>query len=1334
LTVNSTKGGGVASSREQGELIGGRYRVDSTLGEGGMGTVLRVFDEREKVFVALKRVHSGSERAKIALFEQEYFTLSELAHPRIIDVYDYGVEARGAFYTMELLDGADLRDLRGMDWRAVCTILSDVACSLAILHSRGFLHRDVSPRNVRRTSDGRAKLLDFGAMARVGTSRDLVGTPPCVAPEVLHGQPCDGRADLYALGVVGYWLLTGRYPYPARSFIELQDVWASPPPSVRELAPDVPPDLAELVGELIALEPHARPRTAGEVVERLSAAGGFELSDVDTFGGAYLTLPTLVGRDDFIAWVRPRLRAVSEGQGGVFVIEGEPGIGLSRALRAAVAESKRLGHAVASASAVDAGTGDFGVVKALAQQVIRSVPEADGLLTARQRTSLRRILTEDDASTFPMPERRHVQVALRDWLLEVGSQRPLTLMVDDAEAADEPSLALLALLAERLKRARVVVMLALHTGPAEGLALEVISRFAEPHRLLPLSAAANEELVRSIFGNVGNVVRAAQTVHERARGKPRDAMAYLGHLVERGAARYEGAAWVLSDVLDDTDLPSSIGAVLAARFQGLGADAKQLARALALADPSWLGVADYGALVDLGGARVFRAIDALVSARILVEDGSGHAFQGRTAPEFLTTGIDASWKATVHARLARVAERRNEPLRRLHHLIESGQASRAVEELVVDYGTETLEYTAASIDLLERALAATCEQPIPELWRMELRLRLIGVAAMVGDLDTFFRHAPAELERLCRDSGLRDWETLPAETPPPERVQRALGIAHDRHVAAPELERGFPPFEALRRLARLCAGYQAMAGAASDRSLLDDLPSLLPFSMLSPALALVDASIEASKALEEGRVVSARTAFGELLERVSSAEGLEPAHRDQMRYGWTYVIGSIDAIYGLPSCLEFAADLERVPRYRSAAWHMRRSYFRMLGKFDRAEECQRQMELLELRDGPQSFRSVNFRIEIVSSILSDDVVALKNLAATVDLAAKRLPRLRVIAEQARAHYHRIRGEYPLALECLTSILDLAKPNTSLDWVSTAATHVDLLVLNGMVEEACAQADAYIAVCVPTEHSTSELETYRTRALSAAGRWSEAAAVCDAVIRSEEQRGTRGLRLASCYKIRARIALASKDDEAFARWANRFVEFCETTESSTMRAQASRLTRDGRAAGIVDLREIELPTTRREGAERAEAQLARLSASGDRAERARLALSMAMETFGAERGYLYAFRGTALERLLSIPPDADEPECLTTQLENIVASAHDTMTAFSLAPVAEQSPQGATYHVRPLYSDLAGPLTLAGAVALCNPRKVPSGLSSKVLKSIADALLEQDGLEQSKQDE
>ena len=161
---------------------------------------------------------------------------------------------------MELLTGSDLRELGQVPWEKACALLRDLASSLAIVHSRRLIHADLSPRNVRCTADGRAKLLDFGAMMPMGPPKRIMGTPPFVAPEMLHFSSLDGRTDIYGLGALGYWLLTGHQAYPARDFAHLVERWLMTPRTPRELRAEIPQAVSDLVMEVLAARSPARDR------------------------------------------------------------------------------------------------------------------------------------------------------------------------------------------------------------------------------------------------------------------------------------------------------------------------------------------------------------------------------------------------------------------------------------------------------------------------------------------------------------------------------------------------------------------------------------------------------------------------------------------------------------------------------------------------------------------------------------------------------------------------------------------------------------------------------------------------------------------------------------------------------------------------------------------------------------------------------------------------------------------------------------------------------------------------------------------------------------------
>ena len=163
----------------------GRYEVLEELGAGGMGVVYRARDRNTNQSVALKQLlvssAEGNNRAREALLEREYHSLVRLKHPRIIEVYDYGLNEQGPWYTMELLGGADLQHLSPLPFRKACEHLRDVASSLALMHSHRLLHRDVTPRNVRLTADGHAEA------DRLWRALELRYIPTNLRHAALHG-------------------------------------------------------------------------------------------------------------------------------------------------------------------------------------------------------------------------------------------------------------------------------------------------------------------------------------------------------------------------------------------------------------------------------------------------------------------------------------------------------------------------------------------------------------------------------------------------------------------------------------------------------------------------------------------------------------------------------------------------------------------------------------------------------------------------------------------------------------------------------------------------------------------------------------------------------------------------------------------------------------------------------------------------------------------------------------------------------------------------------------------------------------------------------------------
>lgn len=278
----------------------GNYQLDRKLGEGGMGEVYLARHALLKRPTAVKLLlrDKVGERA-VARFEQEVRQLSRLCHPNTIAIFDYGRRPDGVFYyAMEYLEGINLRQLVEREGPQVpgrvIHIAAQAAYALAEAHEVGLVHRDVKPANIVLSRRGGvpdlAKVVDFGLVKDVRTpsltqsSDDVVaGTPLFMAPEcVLEPESVDARTDIYALGAVAYYLLTGRFIFEGSSLVEVFGKHIHTPPRPPSELVDVPTDLEQVVLRCLEKRPEERFHDAGALrTALLACASTVEWTEAD---------------------------------------------------------------------------------------------------------------------------------------------------------------------------------------------------------------------------------------------------------------------------------------------------------------------------------------------------------------------------------------------------------------------------------------------------------------------------------------------------------------------------------------------------------------------------------------------------------------------------------------------------------------------------------------------------------------------------------------------------------------------------------------------------------------------------------------------------------------------------------------------------------------------------------------------------------------------------------------------------------------------------------------------------------------------------------------------
>lgn len=274
-----------------GVIVAGRYKLERRVGAGGMGSV---WEARDKVLdcpIAIKLVPDTSDGddgdRPITRFMREARLAASVQHPSVVRTTDFGVHEEMPFIAMELLRGQSLashiEESGSLDPPAAVRIAIAVLRGLQAAHDAGVVHRDIKPDNVLLVGDGDAvfpKLIDFGIslgtvrekrVSAVTTNGHVFGTPTYMAPEQARGLETDGRADIYAVGIVLYEMLTGTLPFEASNPVDLMAmVVRDTAPTAHEVAPHVPKSLSRVIEKAMAKTPEERFASARDMASALS--------------------------------------------------------------------------------------------------------------------------------------------------------------------------------------------------------------------------------------------------------------------------------------------------------------------------------------------------------------------------------------------------------------------------------------------------------------------------------------------------------------------------------------------------------------------------------------------------------------------------------------------------------------------------------------------------------------------------------------------------------------------------------------------------------------------------------------------------------------------------------------------------------------------------------------------------------------------------------------------------------------------------------------------------------------------------------------------------------
>ena len=457
------------------ESIDNRYRIVRELGKGGMGMVYLVEDTlRDDRPAALKTIRADLlGEQNLTQFKYEFAALGRLQHPNLVKVYDFGAITGGPdyYFTMEYVPGDDLSAVaaryRGrVDYTWLYEITVQVCRALQYIHSRGFVHYDVKPRNIRIKPDGQVKLMDFGLIgeARGAGQLKIRGTPEYIAPEMIRGDEVDHRADLYSLGVTLYEIVAGQLPFTSDSSLEIlrQHVEAAPEP-LRHFVGNISEDLQNLILTLLDKSPARRYSSANAVVQTINALShlDFPIETQETKRG-YIQSGRFVGREALVARLQGLLMRMLQGQGRLVFVTGPEGVGKCRLVHELRLQAQLQRALVFEGICRAESRGPYRPWVPILRQVLayqRSIKNDAMRLYGSALVKLMPELATQlgvETTNGPIPdEKRGLMDAVARFLL--ACDWPLVLVLSGLQCADVETIDLLAYLGQRAPEGRLLL-------------------------------------------------------------------------------------------------------------------------------------------------------------------------------------------------------------------------------------------------------------------------------------------------------------------------------------------------------------------------------------------------------------------------------------------------------------------------------------------------------------------------------------------------------------------------------------------------------------------------------------------------------------------------------------------------------------------------------------------------------------------------------------------------------------------------------------------------------------------------------------------------------------
>lgn len=703
----------------------GRYHVRKFLGEGGKKRVFLAHDallDRDVAFALIKT--EGLDATGRERITREAQAMGRMGtHPHVVTIFEIGEEGGAPYVVTELLGGGDVEGLLEkaggvMSLARALQVAKDVCDGLVFAHAQGIVHRDLKPGNVWLTADGTAKIGDFGLAVNLGRSRLtqhglMVGTVAYMPPEQALGGEVTPQSDLYSLGAMLYELVTGKPPFQADDPTAVISQHINTPPVAPSWNSDrCPPDLEDLILQLLAKAPATRPAFAKEVLAALERvdpeAKSASHSDSSVNPLDRLARGVFVGRERELE----RLRGAFAGRGSVVMLVGEPGIGKTRTTHELETYARLRGAQVYWGRANEQGgappfwpwlLAGRSYAAQNAEEIRRKELEPFAVELQRIFPGLRNQFP--NLAEPPPVDSEEGQFQLFDAMSglyrSVSERVPLVIVLDDLHWADRGTLQMLTHLARDLSRSRILVM-----GTYRDTDLDrrhpLSQALADMNRedlflRLPLRGLAEPD-VRDYIARAAGVAPSRELVRrvfEETEGNP----FFLSEVVNLMAQEGTLTATSVSEVA----IPEGVRQALGRRLDRLSEATNALLTTLAVAGREF----DHGLVRALGGhdeQASLLLVEEALRGRVLEEMSAGqYRFTHALMQETLLGELSAARQVLLHGQIAEAFETLYGPDDRNHlaalagHYAESAVLNRDHARAAARYLRLAAEQSAAAL-------------------------------------------------------------------------------------------------------------------------------------------------------------------------------------------------------------------------------------------------------------------------------------------------------------------------------------------------------------------------------------------------------------------------------------------------------------------------------------------------------------------------------------------------------------------------------------------------------------------------------------------------------------